>query len=166
MIDRIMRGDYMRMEHGKWDNVSEEAKQFVKSLLQIDPKRRPSAKAALKSVWMKNKNDADTETPSHRLNAEQKRLRAIRLAALLVMENISTEELLKVQQILQRYDPEDTGSIEYADLRKALAETGKWDLSELDELLPTLEGVGTKFVSVMFIFRKSSHRVRPHLVCS
>lgn len=140
MIDRIMRGEYMRMEHGQWDDVSEDAKDFVKSLLQLDPKRRPSAKKALKSLWMQRKNDADLETPAH-ISAEEKRLRAKRLAVLLVIEKISSEEILKFQQILQRYDPEETGLILFSDLRKALAETGKWTSADLNDMLPTLEEV-------------------------
>ena len=53
MIDCIMRADFAPMEKGKWDDVSPEAKKFVQTLLRLDPKRRPSAKKALESAWMK-----------------------------------------------------------------------------------------------------------------
>jgi serine/threonine protein kinase len=52
MVDRILRCEYTRMRFGVWDNISAEAIQFVKSLLQCDPAARPSAPEALQSPWM------------------------------------------------------------------------------------------------------------------
>jgi serine/threonine protein kinase len=52
MVDRILRCEYTRMRFGVWDNISAEAIQFVKSLLQCDPATRPSAPEALQSPWM------------------------------------------------------------------------------------------------------------------
>jgi serine/threonine protein kinase len=52
MVDRILRCEYTRMRFGVWDNISPEAIQFVKSLLQCDPAARPSAPEALQSPWM------------------------------------------------------------------------------------------------------------------
>jgi serine/threonine protein kinase len=53
MVDRIMRCDYMRMNAGRWSGVSKEAKDFVKSLLQMDPNKRPSASEAMEHLWIK-----------------------------------------------------------------------------------------------------------------
>lgn len=61
MIDRILRGDNVEMEGGKWDCVSSDAKDFVAGMLQLDPQQRPSAWEALQSPWMQTQNDADVE---------------------------------------------------------------------------------------------------------
>ena len=140
MIDRIMRADYAPMEKGKWDSVSPEAKKFVQSLLRLDPKRRPSAKKALDSTWMDKVDDTDIEAVCEKTK-EQKRLRTQRLALLVLMEKISSTEILNLQQVLQKYDPEETGWIEYAELREALEETGRFDLQELDQALSQAEEV-------------------------
>jgi serine/threonine protein kinase len=52
MVDRILRCEYTRMRSGVWDNISDDAIQFVKSLLQCDPDARPSAPEALQSPWI------------------------------------------------------------------------------------------------------------------
>ena len=54
MIERILRADYVEMKGEKWDKVSDDAKTFVKSLLQLDPDQRPSAKEALQLPWMQS----------------------------------------------------------------------------------------------------------------
>lgn len=140
MIDRILRGDYVDMEGCNWDHVSDEAKAFVKSLLQLDPQQRPSAAEALKSPWMQTKNDMDKENLSS-MNHEQKKHRAQRLALLFVIEKSSSDDILTLQRILHRYDPEETGFIALSDLRKALNETGRFEPSELDELVPEMKEV-------------------------
>jgi serine/threonine protein kinase len=52
IIDRILRGDYVDMEGGKWESVSQDGKAFVRSLLETDPNKRPSADEALRFPWM------------------------------------------------------------------------------------------------------------------
>lgn len=46
----LRRGPDMRGE--EWANVSEEGKEFVRTLLELEPKRRPSALQALKLPWV------------------------------------------------------------------------------------------------------------------
>lgn len=48
----IMRGDYKFEPAAYWVNVSETARDFVRSCLTIDPNRRPSAEQCLKHKWL------------------------------------------------------------------------------------------------------------------
>jgi len=74
MIDRIMRCQYKRMKHGAWDTVSSEAKDFVSSLLQLDPKLRPTAQQALEeSDWMKKKSPEPAEDTQRQQQQKQRR---------------------------------------------------------------------------------------------
>ena len=52
MIDRILRAKYKRMTGPSWDGISQSGKDFVARLLKLDPKKRPSAKEALKDPWI------------------------------------------------------------------------------------------------------------------
>ena len=52
IIDRIMRCEYMKMKGPAWQNISPEAKEFVESMLQMDPYWRPTAAKALKHPWI------------------------------------------------------------------------------------------------------------------
>lgn len=42
------------MEGQVWDSVSEEAKDFIRKLLVLQPHKRPSAQEALHLPWIKN----------------------------------------------------------------------------------------------------------------
>jgi len=45
-----------------WDDVSTEAKNFVKSLLVLDPKKRPTALECLSHPWIKSKKTKKANT--------------------------------------------------------------------------------------------------------
>lgn len=49
----ILGGKYQFKPTQVWDNVSEEAKEFIRSLLQVDPEDRPSSKKLQWSPWLK-----------------------------------------------------------------------------------------------------------------
>ena len=52
MIGLIAKCEYSPMTCRSWKIVSNEAKEFVQSLLQINPNERPTASEALKSKWI------------------------------------------------------------------------------------------------------------------
>jgi calcium-dependent protein kinase len=45
--------DELKMSGSRWEGISDEAKDFVKVMLNKDPKQRPTAKEALKHPWLK-----------------------------------------------------------------------------------------------------------------
>lgn len=53
MMDLILKCQYAPMVGGRWDDISKDAKDFVVSLLQHDPKARPTAAQALESKWIR-----------------------------------------------------------------------------------------------------------------
>jgi calcium-dependent protein kinase len=54
MMDLILKCQYAPMKEGVWDSISAHAKGFVGSLLQYDPKLRPTASEALTSNWIQS----------------------------------------------------------------------------------------------------------------
>lgn len=54
MTKQIKKGNF-KMKGMRWKDVPEEAKDFVQQLLQLDPKKRPSALNALKHPWMQHR---------------------------------------------------------------------------------------------------------------
>ncbi|CAG5129445.1 unnamed protein product [Candidula unifasciata] len=51
MFKKILKGDYT-FDSPWWDDVSDNAKDLVRKLLVVDPKKRLTAAAALKHVWV------------------------------------------------------------------------------------------------------------------
>jgi len=60
MFKRIVKGEYSFHEK-YWSDISEDAKDFVRALLQLDYRKRASAEQALKHPWM-NVKDSDEYT--------------------------------------------------------------------------------------------------------
>lgn len=56
----------VRFESEFWDKVSDDAKAFIKALIQPDPAQRPTAEQALKHKWIV---EADAEKHKHDLSA-------------------------------------------------------------------------------------------------
>merc|ERR1712232_999389 len=50
-IRRIKQGQY-RVEPEKWDRISAEGQDFIRSLLEVDPTKRLSAQKALEHPWI------------------------------------------------------------------------------------------------------------------
>jgi len=54
-MDAIIKGDYKFKPEEYWENVSETAKDFVRTCLTLDPTKRPTAKQALQHPWLADK---------------------------------------------------------------------------------------------------------------
>ena len=52
VLYKVSRGQYA-MDAPVWDNVSDQAKDLIKALLQTNPEKRLSASQALESNWIK-----------------------------------------------------------------------------------------------------------------
>ena len=50
ILEKIAIGDFDFPEE-EWGDVSQEAKQLIKKMLQKDPKKRPSAMEILRDLW-------------------------------------------------------------------------------------------------------------------
>eukprot|EP00567_Pseudictyota_dubia_P008196 CAMPEP_0197434504 /NCGR_PEP_ID=MMETSP1175-20131217/2217_1 /TAXON_ID=1003142 /ORGANISM="Triceratium dubium, Strain CCMP147" /LENGTH=1169 /DNA_ID=CAMNT_0042963249 /DNA_START=58 /DNA_END=3567 /DNA_ORIENTATION=- len=51
--ENILRGQFEFDPEDVWDNVSQQAKDFIKKLLVTDPNRRPTARETQRSTWLK-----------------------------------------------------------------------------------------------------------------
>ncbi|KAG7363322.1 protein kinase domain containing protein [Nitzschia inconspicua] len=56
MMSLILKCEYAPMKGGRWEDISQYAKEFVGSLLQYDPKDRPTAAEALECKWIQSQN--------------------------------------------------------------------------------------------------------------
>ncbi|KAI8074091.1 kinase-like domain-containing protein [Gongronella butleri] len=80
LTDEITHARYEFHER-YWRNVSQDAKDFIRSLLTLDPAKRPTASDALKNKWMTGKDALDVDildTVRENFNARRKFKSAIR----------------------------------------------------------------------------------------
>jgi Ca2+-binding EF-hand superfamily protein len=64
----ILRGAFKFEPEEVWSIVSPQAKEFIATLLVIDPKRRPTARDAQKHRWLREWASKDMKDDDHRLN--------------------------------------------------------------------------------------------------
>lgn len=60
LFDQIMRGEY-EFDSPYWDNISEPAKDFIRHLICINPKKRYSCKMALEHPWISGNLASDKD---------------------------------------------------------------------------------------------------------
>lgn len=58
ILESVRKGKY-NFDSVEWDNVSSEAKDFVKKLMEYDPKKRISAEQALQEPWLVKNTSAE-----------------------------------------------------------------------------------------------------------
>jgi len=61
IFNKILRAEY-DFPSPDWDNISEEAKEFIRALLVLNPNDRPSARDCMESPWIINKSPTVTLT--------------------------------------------------------------------------------------------------------
>jgi calcium-dependent protein kinase len=130
VFSAVETGDY-RMGGKNWGNISNDAKDFVSSLLEINPKKRISAKQALKHPWfgliseikiksvVEEEEKLDSQTlASLQTYREVHRLRKAVLNVLVKM--LKPKETFKYTEIFMRMDKDQTGSFSSEELAKSL----------------------------------------------
>ena len=128
------QNDYMQCKFSfrgeQWSKVSKEAKDFIASLLQMDPLDRPSAEEALKSKWMKKQfppgapnsklQPSDRLDARRRLHAYGKETKLKRIALLFLAHKSTTSEIAKMRELFEEIDEDGNGEISLAELKKVL----------------------------------------------
>ncbi|KAK9868544.1 hypothetical protein WJX84_003705 [Apatococcus fuscideae] len=131
-------------ERPPWDTSSADARELVQSLLQRDPKQRPSAGDALHHRWLNPaEDDSSDRTLSGSIVQRLQRFgtygRLKQAALRKVAHSIAADDaaLMDLQKAFAQMDPEGTGTIRYASVSQALQE---FDLSEpeRDQLMADL----------------------------
>jgi len=113
IIGKVMRGHYT-FKGQCWENISDEAKEFVRSLLKLNPRSRPSAEEALHSPWFKKSEishatlmksiDANIyESFSKFTGSSEFKKRVLMIIAF--MSN--SEEISKLRQAFEAFDTND-----------------------------------------------------------
>ena len=126
-----------------WKHVSQEAKDFISSLIKYNPDERLTAEQALRTPWMKkpeedeNYFDPCNATLSHifdGLVAYQDTSDFKRIALMMIAYNSPIDEIKFIKKAFAKIDTHDTGMITIDEFRKAFVSFGKTE-AELGEFL-------------------------------
>lgn len=92
LFDRIRAGDYV-FHKEFWDPISDEAKDFIESLLEVNPRKRLTAAEALEHEWMTTSGDLLANKDLGANLTELKRFNAKRKFKAAVKTIIATQKL-------------------------------------------------------------------------
>jgi len=127
VIDQIMRGRF-KFTAATWDNVSEDAKDFVSKLLVVNPRDRLDAAAALNHSWLVNREELSHEVPTEAVLAKvydnlvhyRNTSHLKKLALTLVAHKSNKKDIDQLRNVFEKFDTEKDGKLSYDEFRSAL----------------------------------------------
>lgn len=122
---RKIKNEEISFSSNVWENISEDAKEFIKMLLIKNHKKRPNAKKALQSKWFKkiieedlNINQIDPEILSHLRNFNEPR-QLTKAVLTHIVKNLKYNEIEQLNKTFNILDHDKTGFIDITQLQKA-----------------------------------------------
>ena len=145
IIRRVRLGKYT-FAHAEFDSVSDQAKNFIKRLLVLDPTQRPSAQEALQDPWILTKLVV-SDTSSEQVSSSLEKLTVFRAEtklkqAVLTFINsqvVSQTNSREMRETFKRLDQDGNGRLSKEELIAAYAQT----MSE-EEARSTVESIMQK----------------------
>ncbi|GER40860.1 calcium-dependent protein kinase [Striga asiatica] len=134
IFEEILAG-HVDLQSSPWPSISDGAKDLIKKMLTIDPKKRITADEALEHPWLKEDGEASDKPIDSAVLIRMKQFRAMnklkKLALKVIAENLSEEEIKGLKQMFDNIDTDRSGTITYEELRAGLSKLGS-KLSEIE----------------------------------
>lgn len=129
LVARVLTGD-IQFEAALWEDISEEAKNFIQSLLQVDPSDRVSASDAIKDSWFRSKavSSSDPSILEQDL-IEQVQDSIVRyadtgefrkLALNVIAKKSNSAEIFELRKVFDEFDTLNSGTITLEEFKAAL----------------------------------------------
>ncbi|KAJ4716363.1 CDPK-related kinase [Melia azedarach] len=134
------------LDEGPWPSLSSEAKDFVKRLLNKDPRKRMTAAQALSHPWIRNCNNVKVPLDILILKLMKAYMRSscLRKAALKALaKTLTVDELFYLKEQFALLDPNATGRITFENIKTALMKnaTNTMKESRIPDLLASLNAL-------------------------
>jgi len=130
----ILRGN-IDFKREPWPNVSDNAKDLVRHMLEPDPKLRLTAKQVLEHPWLQNAKKAPNvplgDIVKSRLKQFSRMNRFKRRALRVIADHLSAEEVEDIKEMFKTMDTDNDGIVSYEELKTGIAKLGS-HLAELE----------------------------------
>jgi len=129
----------------QFDNVSSDAKDFLRLLMTKDSAERPTAGAALKHAWIRSKSrmhigtDAAQEIANHNeivsaLEAYSHADNLAKLALQVIAFSTPPDKFEELRALFQKMDEDGSGTISLAEFKKAMAQHPEIPTEHVEEM--------------------------------
>ncbi|GMH60707.1 hypothetical protein TrLO_g905 [Triparma laevis f. longispina] len=123
--NNILSGELSFQPESIWSNVSNNAKLFIRSLLQVNPSHRPTVQQAQENAWFEDTN-GKTATLSPAVVESLINFRSYDNLRKLIHEIISftllQDQIVGLRTEFEKVDSDGLGEISFAELKKVLVE--------------------------------------------
>jgi calcium-dependent protein kinase len=166
VLENIRIGNY-KMKGNRWKSVSDQAKDFVKRLLVVDPKARMTAAEALNHPWISNQGHiADADVPREVLENLRcfAQLSHLRRAALSMLAyTLTSDELSDLHDVFLSIDHNKEGTIQPGELIEVMKDKLGISEEEVNEIFGKLDRTHQgKIEYTTFIAASMANRIKLH----
>jgi Ca2+-binding EF-hand superfamily protein len=127
VVQKIMQNNY-NFDKPIWERLSQDSKDFVGALLEVNPKKRLSATEALEHEWQQKKFSLNDRAPSqeilsscHESIENYRGVSAFKKMALMVIAHKSTRsDILELRKVFDSMDTANNGSVSFEEFRVAM----------------------------------------------
>jgi calcium-dependent protein kinase len=131
IVEQIVEGRY-EFRGRRWKKVSAQAKDFVQSLLVVDPAERATADEAFSMSWLNKRyaatvrcaTEEEIDMAKASLFRFSKYSRLKKVALMVVAHKSTSAEIGILRKIFQQYDTLKDGSLSYEEFKAAYAQAG------------------------------------------
>lgn len=148
-----------------WPSISYSAKDLVRKMLAMDPRKRITAAEALEHPWLKEGGEASDTPIDSVVQIRMKQFRAMnklkKLALKVIAENLSEEEIQGLRQMFNNMDTDRSGTITYEELKTGLSRLGsKLSEQEIRELMEAADVDRSGTIDYIEFITATMHRHR------
>ncbi|NP_001313180.1 calcium-dependent protein kinase 29-like [Nicotiana tabacum] len=164
IFEEILKG-HVDLESPPWPFISASAKDLVKKMLTVDPKRRITAHQALEHPWLKKDGEASDKPIDSAVLVRMKQFRAMnkmkKLALKVIAGNLSEEEIKGLKQMFSNIDTDGSGTITYEELKTGLSRLGsKLTEAEIKQLMEAADVDKSGTIDYIEFITATTHRHR------
>lgn len=164
IFDAILKGE-IDFHSDPWPQISESAKDLVKKMLTMDPKKRITAAQVLEHPWIKEGGEASDKPIDSAVLSRMKQFRAMnklkQLALKVIAENLNEEEIKGLKAMFTNIDTDNSGSITYEELKSGLARLGsRLSEAEVKQLMEAADVDGNGTIDYIEFITATMHRHR------
>ncbi|GKV17796.1 hypothetical protein SLEP1_g28257 [Rubroshorea leprosula] len=164
VFEEILKGE-LDLESTPWPTISEGAKDLVRNMLTMDPKKRITAAKALEHQWLKVDGEASDRPIDSAVQGRLKQFRAMnklkKLALKVIAENLSEEEIAGLKEMFNNIDVDRNGMVTFEELKDGLSRIGsKLPEAEIKELLDAADVDSSGMIDTTEFIAATMHRHR------
>ncbi|KAH0680672.1 hypothetical protein KY284_021757 [Solanum tuberosum] len=162
IFEEIVKGQ-LDFESSPWPSISTSAKDLVRKMLTMDPKKRITADEALQHPWLMKDGEASDKPINSAVLSRLKQFRAMnkmkKLALKVIAENLSEDEIKGLKQMFNNMDTDGSGTITYDELKTGLSRLGsKLSESEIKQLMDAADVDNSGTIDYIEFITATMHR--------